>query len=378
MAIARGKTNDMTAHNEWANRPDDECYPDLKSLYAAVKARRDISAETVVPFQKMQFGANGTVFLKGKSADGQPLNMVPTNWAFEQFHGLIDGPKPGLDWLRGMQDRKLVADILTYQAQHAEREGMQMLYSARKGESYGQVRAFTTEVYSRLWDEVAVRRTMDLVSANPDWHNPTKTRRPGHVGLYASDRNLFIFLINESKIEAGRAVLNRGVFLWNSETKADTKASYGIKFFYYDEVCGNHIVWGSQVLFEIHQPHIGSDIDATTLAKFNRAMKAIAGANTDKDKAVLRAAQKYTVAPDVVETVNWLVGKKFTQTQAKLMVARAEVDDTDPTNLWSLVCAGTRLNQDRAPGVADNRPQFTETRTQMDERVGSLLQLAVA
>ena len=74
-----------------------------------------------------------------------------------------------------------------------------------------------------------------------------------NAGLYASDRDVFMFLIDEDHpIEVRNERLSRGLFIWNSEVG---KSSFGLTTFLYRYVCGNHIVWGAENVKEIRIRH---------------------------------------------------------------------------------------------------------------------------
>ena len=74
------------------------------------------------------------------------------------------------------------------------------------------------------------------------------TRHQDNTTLFASDRDMFVFLADEdNRIEnpnrrAGRfGSFARGFFVWNSEVG---KTTLGAGFFLFDYVCCNRIVWG--------------------------------------------------------------------------------------------------------------------------------------
>ena len=82
--------------------------------------------------------------------------------------------------------------------------------------------------------------------------------------LYASDRDMFVFLADEENrigIPGRRSLANgtalsgsfaRGFFAWNSEVG---KSSLGAGFFLFDYVCENRIVWGADQYTEVRIRH---------------------------------------------------------------------------------------------------------------------------
>jgi hypothetical protein len=62
---------------------------------------------------------------------------------------------------------------------------------------------------------------MEAIAGQP-WHT-SPSNGAENSGLYASDRDVFIFLVSdENPVEIGKARLGRGFFCWNSETGAAT------------------------------------------------------------------------------------------------------------------------------------------------------------
>src|SRR5262249_54600410 len=77
---------------------------------------------------------------------------------------------------------------------------------------------------------------------------------PGGGG--AGEPDMFAFLVNEEyRIDDGTdGGLSRGVFVSNSEVGA---GALRLTCFLYRHVCGNHIVWGAEHVFEVVARHVG-------------------------------------------------------------------------------------------------------------------------
>ena len=87
----------------------------------------------------------------------------------------------------------------------------------------------------------------------------TSTSRKDTTTLYASDRDVFLFLVDDlNPIEAGRLpdgspdLYFRGFYCWNSEVGAKT---LGIASFYLRAVCQNRNLWGVEDFEEITIRH---------------------------------------------------------------------------------------------------------------------------
>ncbi len=99
---------------------------------------------------------------------------------------------------------------------------------------------------------------------NSQWRVPGEfgnrvTVTKDNTTLYASDRDMFVFLADEeNRIElpgrrAGRSgSFARGFFVWNSEVG---KTTLGAGFFLFDYVCCNRIIWGADQYTEVRIRH---------------------------------------------------------------------------------------------------------------------------
>jgi hypothetical protein len=96
-------------------------------------------------------------------------------------------------------------------------------------------------------------------------HNPFVDVTAETTTLYASDRDVFLFLVDDTHpIEAGRLadgspdLYFRGFYAWNSEVGSKT---LGIASFYLRAVCQNRNLWGVEGFEEIairHSKHVAS------------------------------------------------------------------------------------------------------------------------
>jgi hypothetical protein len=136
------------------------------------------------------------------------------------------------------------------------------------------LRAVTGPDYGRIFDHelvAAVQRiagngtgdTRWKVPGVLDWstgiYNPQVDITQDTTTLYASDRDVFLFLVDDlNPIEAGRLadgspdLYFRGFYCWNSEVGAKT---LGIASFYLRAVCQNRNLWGVEDFEEITIRH---------------------------------------------------------------------------------------------------------------------------
>jgi hypothetical protein len=137
-----------------------------------------------------------------------------------------------------------------------------------------ELRAATGSDYGRIFDYElvdAVQRIAGNGTGDTRWKIPgvlnwaTSTYNPhaevtkNSTTLYASDRDVFLFLVDDlNPIEAGRLpngdpdLFFRGFYAWNSEVGSKT---LGIASFYLRAVCCNRNLWGVENFEEITIRH---------------------------------------------------------------------------------------------------------------------------
>ena len=235
--------NLMQAHEQWASRPADQRFETLDALRASLRARSMTSREIgdVEAAQLRPIADGRAVKLAVRDAD--PLSL--SHWSFGQLARVSGAPA---DYLR-----KLPADLAVSCLAEGLRDGFSGLNGAgkllvRDDDAGSALAALTSTTYGRIYDHQVADAVAMIQERDPRWHNPLAydhaTGAPRPSGLYASDRDVFCFMIDGgSLLEVGpRAQLNRGFFCWNSETGS---RSFGLTTFLFNVVCGNHIVWGA-------------------------------------------------------------------------------------------------------------------------------------
>lgn len=351
------------AHAQWRERPADECYPDLTELYNATRARQQMCVAARVRPAELRFSvdeARNDIVLMGKQGNV----AQPNNWSFTQLAELSHAPS---EWIRRCPPALAVANI-NHALENTPREEMLMMWE-RAGNA-GTVRAFTSLKYTRLWDYEVVHAIGEITQwGNNGWHRPP-SYKDGETprGLYAGDRNVFIFMVNEDRrIDDGSdGGLARGFFCWNSEVG---QMSFGFRAFLYRYVCGNHIVWGAQELFNLRMVHIGAHMDGKAMHAIDSTLKAYLNASSELDEAIIGKARHKSVAKDAAGAASWLTQnpRKWNMKQAVEMVSHVEQQGGDPTNLWELVNAASYLSQ---------RKSWADERNAEDRRAGRMLEVA--
>ena len=253
--------------SEWFSRPDDERYLSLSELYASVKGRAELSRTRTVESAAIRVEAQRddparlSLMLPGADAP-----VAPTHWSFGQLASLVGAPAAYL--------RQLPAPLAGINLQHglvAHRAEQVKTLETEDGRH--ELRAVTGPDYGRIFDHElveAVRRiagngtgdTRWKVPGTLDWasgvYNPRVDVTKETTTLYASDRDVFLFLVDDlNPIEAGRLpdgspdVFFRGFYCWNSEVGAKT---LGIASFCLRAVCANRNLWGVENFPGNHDP----------------------------------------------------------------------------------------------------------------------------
>jgi hypothetical protein len=133
--------------------------------------------------------------------------------------------------------------------------------------------------------------------------------------LYASDRDMFVFLADEkNRIEVpnrrdGKSgLLARGFFAWNSEVGNTT---FGLAKFYFDYVCQNRMVWGVEGFKEIKIRHTVSAPDRF-IEQAMPMLQAYANESASPVIDMIKAAQLIRVA-DSADDLAEFAAKRFSQ-----------------------------------------------------------------
>ncbi len=254
--------------SEWFSRPADERYLSLSDLYAAVRGRTERSRTRTVESAAIRVEASRdnsehlTLALPGAN---EPV--APTHWSFGQFASLVGAPATYL--------RQLPAPLAAINLQYGlSTHRAEQVKTLEIEDSRVELRAVTGPDYGRIFDHELVEAVQRIAGNGTgdtrwkvpgvlDWstgiYNPRVDITRDTTTLYASDRDVFLFLVDDlNPIEAGRLpdggpdLFFRGFYCWNSEVGAKT---LGIASFYLRAVCQNRCLWGVENFEEITIRH---------------------------------------------------------------------------------------------------------------------------
>jgi len=254
--------------SEWFSRPADERYLSLSDLYAAVRGRTERSRTRTVESAAIRIEAGRddaerlALVLPGSDAP-----IAPTHWSFGQLAGLFGAPAAYL--------RQLPAPLAGINLQYGlTSHSAEQVKTLEIEDGRVELRAVTGPEYGRIFDDelvAAVQRIAGNGTGDTRWkvpgvlnwttgvYNPRVDITQDTTTLYASDRDVFLFLVDDlNPIEAGRLadgspdLYFRGFYCWNSAVGAKT---LGMASFYLRAVCQNRNLWGVEDFEEITIRH---------------------------------------------------------------------------------------------------------------------------
>lgn len=347
------------ASQQWSSRPVDQRFATLKDLKKQVQSRRNISVEDIMSVKDFTVvGKNTDLFLQTDKGE-----QHFTSWSFEQLCKMVGVP---VTYMRSIPS-KLVATNLDYSVKHRSTGKGKVLHTSNGGQ---EIRSFNSETYGRIWDLDVVEFVEGLVHSNPAWHNPPamSVRIDGktseNAGLYASDRDVFMFMVDEKHtIEIGNEKLSRGFFVRNSEVGA---SSFSLTTFLYRYICGNHMVWGAS---DINQVRIRHTENGLINAFFNLypAIQTYMESSPKEEIEMIKRTRDFIPAIGKEKVGEWLAVRGFPKTLSNQVFERIEVEEkTDKPSLWNIVNGLTAVARDN---------KNVDSRVEQERKIGELLNM---
>lgn len=375
-AMTNHPTTLKQASRQWANRPDDERFTSLTDMLAFAREQRANSRSLAVSSKRIEARPveDDSGRMTGLAIVGPGEGpALPTHWSFGQVAARAKAPA---GYLRTLPS-DVAADCINYGLAARGYEDVGALLRLTGG-AVPELGAMTGPNYGRVWNadiiEALVHRFGDGVTG--DFTVPGVNGRPldeitkANTMLFASDRDMFVFLADETnklsipnRRNGQPGSLSRGFFVWNSEVGSTT---LGVKTFLYDHVCGNRWVMGAQGVQEIRIRHTASAPDKF-VDEVAPALLAYRESSAEGIEETLRAAQAKRIG-DEEEVQNFLQRKhRFTKTQAKaICLAHLNEEGRPIESLWD---AGTGITA-YAKGI-----KHQDERIQIESAAGRVLEL---
>ncbi|WP_181408149.1 DUF932 domain-containing protein [Pararhizobium mangrovi] len=353
--ISRGERIGRVS-SEWFSRPDDERYLSLEDLYAAVRVRAERATARTVETKALRVEASRddaerlTLHVPGRD---EPI--APTHWSFGQMCGLVGAPAGYL--------RQLPAPLAGINMQHGLlSHRAELIKTLESDDGRVELRAVTGPDYGRIWDHELVAAVMKIAGSGTgdtrwkvpgllDWstmtHNPFVEVTKNNTTLYASDRDVFLFLVDDTHpIEAGKLpngdpdLYFRGFYCWNSEVGSKT---LGMASFYLRAVCMNRNIWGAEGFEEIAIRH--SKFAAHRFAhQAAPALERFATSSPAPFMAGIKAAREAVVARKDDDRQSFLRKRGFSRADTDRIVATVlEEEGRPPESIFDFVQGITAL-----------------------------------
>lgn len=347
--------------SEWFSRPDDERYLSLTDLHDAVHRRADRAQARTVESRAVRVEAiRDNAERLSLLVPGRDEPVAPTHWSFGQLCTLVGAPSSYM--------RQLPAALAGINLQHGLlSHRAELVKTLEADDGRVELRAVTGPDYGRIWDHELVGAVMKIAGNGTgdtrwkvpgvlDWntmtHNPFVDITKDTTTLYASDRDVFLFLVDDTHpIEAGRLpdgspdLYFRGFYCWNSEVGSKT---LGIASFYLRAVCMNRNLWGVENFEQItirHSKFAGQRFAheaAPALASFADSSPApfIAG---------IKAARERIVARNDEDRDSFLRKRGFSKSEtAKIVETVLQEEGRPPESLFDFVQGITALARGKA------------------------------
>jgi hypothetical protein len=358
--VSRGERVSRVS-SEWFFRPDDERYLNLTDLYDAVRRRAARAQARTVESRAVRVeAARDNAGRLALLVPGRSEPVAPTHWSFGQLCGLVGAPTSYI--------RQLPAPLAGINLQHgllSHRAELVKTLEADDGRI--ELRAVTGPDYGRIWDHELVAAVMKIagngvgdtrwkVPGVLDWatmtHNPFVDVTKDTTTLYASDRDVFLFLVDDTNpIEAGRLsdgspdLYFRGFYCWNSEVGSKT---LGIASFYLRAVCMNRNLWGVENFEQITIRH--SKFAAQRFAhEATPALTSFANSSPAPFIAGIKSARERIVARNDEDRNDFLRKRGFSKSETtKIIETVLQEEGRPPESVFDFVQGITALARGKA------------------------------
>lgn len=373
---------------QWIARPADQRFLDLRSLRektleranASVENRVNSSAlELIAPDPKTQSDIH-------RLSAGLPGGVERdfTHWSFGQTARLAKAPA---GYLRTMPSA-IVRDALSYSLRFSRGvEEIKTYFTdtellAVTGPDYGRV--YDHEVVEAV-QQIAGNGTGDArwkIPGEMDWrtmiYDPNSPVTVDSTTLFASDRDVFMFLVDDQNpIEVGK-VLNkttgamepdlmfRGFYVTNSEVGS---GSLKLAAFYLRAICCNRLMWGVEGFQELSIRHTSGAPDRF-LMEATPALKSFADGSEKRLLDGVAKAKAAQVASNEEDALQFLKKRDFSAKKSFEILEAVEREEGYPArSVWDIAQGIT--------AVARNELN-TDTRMDMEIRARKMLDKVAA
>lgn len=326
---------------QWMARPADQRFLSLSSLKASVLGRAERSETLTIDTRKIEVVAPHSPQTPADMHDlwlGLPGGdqIAPSHWSFGQLCSLAKAPASHYRTLPS----QITADALAYGLRYNRTCDEVKLYS-----SDASLLAATGPDYGRIFDHEVVDAVMQVagdgigdsrwkVPGVLDWgsmtYNPDHPISPDTTTLFASDRDVFIFLVDDrNPVEVGKLpsgdpdLMFRGFYITNSEVGS---GSLRLAAFYLRAICCNRIMWGVEGFEEVTMRH-SKHAPSRFVEQARPALKSFADGSSRKLIEGVEKAKAAKIATDDEEALAFLSSRDFSRKRALEIMETVEREE---------------------------------------------------
>jgi hypothetical protein len=390
-AFAHGIGNSAVS-SQWFSRPDDQKFLTLDDMLAHKKVDAQRMTSRTVDTHKVKIigdfdesnPSRGNIFVEYTDENKQEHYNAPTNWSFGQLSQLAGAPS---GYLRDLP-APLAADCIQWGLKYNRSKDLIKVYGNQA--NGGELRAATGPDYGRIFDWEILDPIKNLIDESGGrWkvpgmmvgsrdglavYDPEVPVSMETTTLFASDRDVFVFLVDDrNPIEVGKLpngepdLMFRGFYAWNSETGSKTA---GIAAMYLRGVCMNRNLWGVENFEEIKIRHTKFAPDRFAM-EARPALQSFANGSTHSFIEGVQAAKDARIAKDDEERLDFLTKRAgLSGRMAKAASARHFKEEGRPVEtVWDAAQAITAIARD---------VPHQDARIQVERKAGALLDKVTA
>ena len=390
-AFAHGIGNSAVS-SQWFSRPDDQKFLSLDNMLAFKKSDAQRMTSRTVDTHKIQIvgefdeanPSRGDLRIEYADDNNRDHVNSPTNWSFGQLSQLSGAPAGYLKDLPA----PLAADCIQWGLRYNRGRELVKVYGSQT--DGGDLRAATGPDYGRIFDWEILEPVKNLVDASGGrWkvpgmmtgirdglavYDPDVPVTMETTTLFASDRDVFVFLVDDrNPIEVGKLpngepdLMFRGFYAWNSETGSKTA---GIAAMYLRGVCMNRNLWGVENFQEIKIRHTKFAPDRFAM-EARPALESFAHGSTATFVEGVQAAKAAKIAHDDESRLEFLSKRAgLSGRMAKAANARHLKEEGRPVEtVWDAAQAITAIARDIP---------HQDARIEVERKAGALLDKVAA
>ncbi len=333
------------ASQQLFERSPDERFESLQSLREHCQQEKTESLDRWVPPDQLRAQPVSSRLTLG--LDGESLGL--NDWSFGQVCRLAGVTKDTVNRLSADTAASVMEETLP-------RSGKPFQVLTRDD----RVRAVHGASYTRLYNADLLTMLREFAT---DFEPPPKGVN-GATGLYCGEQDLFCFLIDPAGwAEISGEAFAPGFFVWNSEVG---RRSLGVKTFWFQAVCQNHIVWDAVEVEGFSRKHTANVHDG--LRDIREIIARLVESRDRRRDSFVRVVEKAAaerLGSDADKVLEVLKDHGIRRTLAKEAVQLVEAKG-DGFTVFAMVDALTRVA---------GRMKYAGDRVEADEKAGQLLAL---